>query len=236
MVFYRERCPRCSLLPHIYTTQHTLRYFVTRTSVVKNTRRKIESNDDDVTHSVVVVLVEDWFTWRRYSRCRIFAPTDINIASNKDQKLHLKQILQIGDEIWRKWDKDAISKPCQLFENTRSLVHNDRIVMHGVLSIYIFKRYQSSEILIKDKNHQRQGRESTDIPALLCSPSPIPPAYWNPSQKLRSKEVKQLRCPKESRQHPNFPSEIPSGELVILATWKNINNHSGKASFLQIAT
>ena len=46
--------------------------------------------------------------------------------------------------------------------------------MHGVLSIYIFKRYQSSEILIKDKDHLRQGRESTDIPALLCSPSPIP--------------------------------------------------------------
>ena len=179
-------------------------------------------------NSVVVVLVEDWFTWRRYMRCRIFAPTDINIASNKDQKLHLKQILQIGDEIWRKWDKDAISKPCQLFENTRSLVHNDRIVMHGVLSIYIFKRYQSSEILIKDKDHQRQGRESTDIPALLCGPSQIPPAYWNPSQKLRSKEVKQLPCPKESRQHPNFPSEIPSGELGYFETRKTSITTLGK--------
>ena len=114
-------------------------------------------------------------------------------------------------------------KPCQLFENTRSLVHIDRIVMHGVLSIYIFKRYQSSEILIKDKDHQRQGKESTDIPALLGRPSPIPhPLHIEtPHKNSAQKKSKNCVAPKELRQHPNFPSEIPSGELVILRLGKH---------------
>ena len=61
--------------------------------------------------------------------------------------------------------------------------------MCGVLSIYIFKRYQSSEILIKDKDHQcLRQRESTHIPALLCRrPSPTtfnpPPPHKNSAQK-----------------------------------------------------
>ena len=122
-------------------------------------------------------------------------------------------------------------KPCQLFENTRSLVHNDRIVMHGVLSIYIFKRYQSSEILIKDKDHQRQGRESTDIHTSVTLQSvPDPPLHIETHHKnsAQKKSNKQLRCPKESRQHPNFPSEIPSGELVILRLGKTSITTLGK--------
>lgn len=108
-------------------------------------------------------------------------------------------------------------KPCQLFENTRSLVHNDRIVMHGVLSIYIFKRYQSSEILIKDKDHQRQGRESTDIPALLCSPSPIPPCILKPITKTPLKRSQTNNCdaPRNRGNTLIFHQKYPQGNWLF---------------------
>ena len=94
--------------------------------------------------------------------------------------------------------------------------------MRGVLSIYIFKRYQSSEILIKDKDHQCQGRESNNTPALLCRPSPT---TFKPLTKIPLKRSQNTFCAPpclgESKQHPNFPSVIPQG-IDYFVTWKNI--------------
>ena len=86
--------------------------------------------------------------------------------------------------------------------------------MRGVLSIYIFQRYQSSEILIKDNDHQCQGRESNNTPALLCRPSPT----FNPLTKIPLKSQNSVR---ESRRHPNFPSVVGTTEGYFVY-WKNI--------------
>ena len=117
-----------------------------------------------------------------------------------------------------KWDKDAISKPCKLFGNTRSSFVHNIIIMRGVLSIYIFERYQSSEILIKENYLHCHGRVISTH-QLYLAVRPHPPTFDRPTP-LRSFPPETSPYVRQgSSRIPNFPS-VPQGYLSLGKTSK----------------